>query len=428
MTHECAFGDLFAHPLRNGLFRPRSTRGVGTKMVNMGELFAHERIRDLPMDRVPLSQSERTDYLLCPGDLLFARQSLVFSGAGKCVLFIGDREPVTFESHIIRARLNRAIADPGFYFYYFKSPAGRCRVESIVDQVAAAGIRGSDLSRLPVPLPPLSEQRRIADILGSLDDKIELNRRMNRTVEDLARAVFKAWFVDFLPVKAKRDGAKSFPSVDADTFAFFPDSFEECELGETPKGWSAKAIGTLALNVRRQADPSRLDPEAPYVGLEHLPRRSLVLGNWGEARDVTSHKYAFSAGNVLFGKLRPYFHKVVVAPVGGVCSTDILVVRPTDKEWLCFVAYVLSSDEMVAHATAASGGTRMPRASWEDLASYKVAVPPAVIGTAFNAFVGQALELLRANVIESRSLAAARDMLLPRLVLGPAPQDREPVE
>jgi type I restriction enzyme, S subunit len=197
------FQELFSEPLRNGLTRPKSVRGAGTRMVNMGEVFAHPRIPDVPMDRVPLSEEEAERYLLQSGDLLFARQSLVLSGAGKCCYVLASEEPRTFESHIIRARLDRKIADPLFYYYLFNSPMGRQRVESIVEQVAAAGIRGRDLAVLDVPFPKLKEQKAVSYILGTMDDKIELNQRINETLESTARAIFKSWFVDFDPVRAK---------------------------------------------------------------------------------------------------------------------------------------------------------------------------------------------------------------------------------
>ena len=145
------FEKLFDIPLRNGLTRPRAVRGSGVKMVNMGELFAHSRIGNVSMERVPLSETESKKYLLKKGDLLFARQSLVYSGAGKCSIFLGASEPITYEGHLIRARLKPSIADPAFYFYFFNSRIGRQTIESIVEQVAAAGIRGSDLAKLSVP-------------------------------------------------------------------------------------------------------------------------------------------------------------------------------------------------------------------------------------------------------------------------------------
>ena len=115
------FEELFATPLRNGHTKPQRVRGEGVNMVNMGEIFANRRINNLEMDRVPLTPDERRSSLLKPGDLLFARQSLVLSGAGKCCLFQGDKEEVTFESHIIRCRLDQQKAEPAFYYYLFQA-------------------------------------------------------------------------------------------------------------------------------------------------------------------------------------------------------------------------------------------------------------------------------------------------------------------
>jgi type I restriction enzyme S subunit len=189
-----------------------------------------------------LSKKEADAFLLEPEDLLFARQSLVLEGAGKCSLFVGDSEPVTFESHLIRARLNRNIADPRFYYYFFGSRPGRNLIETIVEQVAAAGIRGNDLSKLSVPFPVLDDQRAISRILGALDDKIELNRLMNHTMETMAHALFKSWFVDFDPVTAKAAGRKPYGLNEA-TAALFPDHFVESDLGLIPDGWQIMKVG-----------------------------------------------------------------------------------------------------------------------------------------------------------------------------------------
>ena len=223
------FGELFAESTRNGLTRPKAVRGSGVKMVNMGELFAHPRLCNVPMDRVPLSQSEAERLLLEDGDLLFARQSLVLEGAGKCSIFLRDDEPVTFESHVTRVRLDPKKAHPGYYFYYLQSHQGRSAIRSIVEQGAgASGIRASDLATLEVQWRPLPEQRAIAHILGTLDDKIELNRRMNETLEAMARALFKSWFVDFDPVRAKMEGRDTgLPQHLAD---LFPDRLVDSEL------------------------------------------------------------------------------------------------------------------------------------------------------------------------------------------------------
>jgi type I restriction enzyme S subunit len=237
------FANYFTAPTRNGLTRPKAVRGSGVKMVNMGELFANGRIYAIPMDRVPLSASEADRFLLQPGDLLFARQSLVLSGAGKCTIFLGDSEPVTFESHIIRVRIDSDRSAPLFFYYYFQSPHGRAAIDSIVEQGAGvAGIRGSDLATMRVADISHRDQRVIASVLGTLDDKIELNRRMNETLEGIARALFKSWFVDFDPVRAKAEGRTPF-GMDAATAMLIPSSFEVTEHGRIPKGWKCAPLG-----------------------------------------------------------------------------------------------------------------------------------------------------------------------------------------
>jgi type I restriction enzyme S subunit len=268
-----------------------------------------------------------------------------------------------------------------------------------------------------VKWPPLSEQRTITHILGALDDKIELNRRMNETLEAMARAIFKSWFVDFDPVRAKAEGRRP-PGMDAETAALFPDTFVNSPMGKIPEGWNAGTIADIAKNPRRGIEPSSVTPDTPYIGLEHMPRHSIALGEWGSAGTVESNKFSFGCGEILFGKLRPYFHKVGVAPIDGVCSTDILVLLPTEPEWFGIVLGHVSSDEFVAHADATSSGTKMPRTNWKDLARFNAALPPKSLSAAFTKCTRSIAEKVIANIHESRALAALRDALLPKLLSG----------
>jgi len=265
-------------------------------------------------------------------------------------------------------------------------------------------------------LPPIKEQRRIADVLSALDDKIELNRRMNGTLESIARAIFKSWFVDFDPVRRKMEGGD--PGLPPDLAALFPDAVSDSALGELPSGWRVGCLGDVAVQVRDSVKPSDILAATPYFGLEHLPKRSIALGDWTTADGVASGKSRFAVGDILFGKLRPYFHKVGPPPVAGVCSTDIVVVRPLASEYFALVLGHLSSDEFVDHANAASSGTRMPRTSWRDMAAYPIAVPPRAVCTAFEAMAGPLVDLTWGNITRSRTLSCLRDTALPVLLAG----------
>ena len=275
---------------------------------------------------------------------------------------------------------------------------------------------GSVLKRIRIPLPPLSEQRAVARVLGALDDRIEANRRMNATLEGMAQAVFKDWFVDFGPVRAKAAGRA--PWLPGPLWSLFPDRLVDSGLGEIPEGWEVGCLGAVAAASRRGADPVSLDDDTPYIGLEHMPRRSIALTDWERVGKVTSNKTVFAKGDILFGKLRPYFHKVGIAPTNGVCSTDILVIVPKAAEWAAFVTASVSSVRFVDHADRTSTGTKMPRTSWKTMSGYRLCLPETSVVRAFQDAVQPALERIVVNVHESRALAGLRDTLLPRLVSG----------
>lgn len=174
-----ALSEVLLEPTRNGLTKPKAIRGNGYKMISMGDVFSQSRIANCDMDRVPVTDKEYENNRIQKGDLLFARQSLVLEGAGKCCIVIDVQEPTVFESHLIRVRIDKSKANPYFVYYYFNSWVGRENMKTIVEQVAAAGIRGSDLVRLMIPFPDLPTQNRIVDVLMSIDEKIDLNRKIN---------------------------------------------------------------------------------------------------------------------------------------------------------------------------------------------------------------------------------------------------------
>ena len=190
------FKDHFSIGLRNGLNKPSRVRGSGVRMVNMKEIFGYDFIDDkTPMELVPVSEKEFESSNLESGDLLFARQSLTEAGAGKIAIYRGSN-PTVFESHLIRCRINKHKSDSNFLYYLFKSPVGKGAVSTIVHQVAAAGIKGSDLQELEFQFPKLEEQKAIASVLSSLDDKIDLLHRQNTTLERMAETLFRQWFVE----------------------------------------------------------------------------------------------------------------------------------------------------------------------------------------------------------------------------------------
>ena len=289
--------------------------------------------------------------------------------------------------------------------------------------IGAGKLDTNVLKNLPVLLPPRPEQRRIAHILGTLDDKIENNRKTAKTLEAMAQAIFQSWFVDFDPVRAKMAGESKESickrlKLTPEILDLFPDKLVDSELGEIPDGWVVGTLGNVAENPRRGIRPQQINTETPYIALEHMPRRCIYLSEWGTGEELESNKFMFRKNEILFGKLRPYFHKVGVAPVNGVCSTDIVVIAPQSAYWLSFVLGHTSSDAFVVYTDSDSTGTKMPRTSWNRMAHYEIALPPESIAKVFDELVVPTVHQMVANVHESRTLADLRDTLLPKLISG----------
>lgn len=397
------FESLFLVPQRNGLTRPKKVRGRGVHFVNMGELFAYRRLGNIPMDRVPMNESERSKFLLGPGDLLFARQSLTLAGAGQCSIVLSADEPRTFESHLIRVRLDRDRAVPSFYFYLFWSRPGRILIESIVEQVAAAGIRGSDLRRLLVPMPPLDEQRRIATVLGALDDKIELNRKMNRTLEEMAQSIFKSWFIDF-------DGVPESEMV-------------ESKLGQIPSGWALKPVNEIVrFNPRTKLAKGTL---AKFVEMKALPTAGCSVEGVVK-KAMKSGGAKFIQGDTLLARITPSLENGKTALVDfldpgevGFGSTEFIVMRPSgrfSREWVYCLA---RSDEFRQHAianmTGSSGRQRVPV---DCFSHFEMPEPPTNVLAQFRDATAVLFHRIKANSAERRTLAELRDALLPKLISG----------
>ena len=303
-----------------------------------------------------------------------------------------------------------------FRFVFYQLRHSRSQLKSLATGAAQQNLSGALIRSLRLPFPPLPEQRAIASVLGALDDKIDLNRRMCQTLEEMARALFKSWFVDFDPVLAKMEGRD--PGLPKEVAELFPSRLVDSELGPIPEGWRVAALGEIAAPHRDLAQSNELDERTNYIGLEHMPRRSITLADWSTSEAVESSKFRFASGDILFGKLRPYFHKVGIAPTDGVCSTDIVVARPLEPETFGLTIGVMSSDAFVAHTDRSSAGTRMPRTNWADMSAFRIVTPNRDVAEVHTRAVKSMVDRIVLCIHETRTLAALRDTLLPKLISG----------
>jgi type I restriction enzyme, S subunit len=276
------------------------------------------------------------------------------------------------------------------------------------------------LSRIPAAVPEPPEQRAIADILGTLDDKIELNRRMNETLEATGRALFKSWFIDFDPVRAKVEGRD--PGLPGEITDLFPDSFEDSEVGQIPEGWTVAALPEIInVNPTRALQRGAL---APYLDMANMPTRchspDMVIDRpFGSGM-------RFVNGDTLVARITPCLENGKTAYVDfleagqvGWGSTEYIVLRPKPPVPEEF-AYCLGRSDgfrefAIQSMTGTSGRQRVPA---ESLSHYRLVVPPSEVANSFGLFVRPLFTRSGAASRESHTLADLRDTLLPKLVSG----------
>jgi len=276
----------------------------------------------------------------------------------------------------------------------------------------------TDQRRMEITLPPIHEQRAIAGVLGALDDKIEQNRRTAQALERLARAIFRAWFVDFEPVKAKAAGATAFPSMPQSVFDALPTRFVESAIGAVPEGWEVKSITQVAtfLNgLALQKYPPRNDgQDLRVIKIAQLRRGSTEGADW--ANSDVPEQYVVEDGDLLFswsGTLETEFW------FGGKGALNQHLFKVTSAHfpsWFCFLWIRQHLPDF--RAIAAGKATTMGHIQRRHLQEAKVVVPPADVVQAAVAAIGSLYDLHAQVMIESRKLAGMRDYLLPKLLSG----------
>jgi type I restriction enzyme S subunit len=347
-----------------------------------------------------------------PGDLLLSMAGVYL---GKVAVVPSDVVPANTNQALAIIRLNKDTADPKFVAYYLHNREFNAYINSLVGQSAQPNLNLTEIGNLPLRLPPMAVQRAIAHILGTLDDKIELNRRMNETLEAIARALFKSWFVDFDPVRAKAEGRD--PGLPKSLADLFPDSFEESELGEIPKGWEVRNLDEIArfLNgLALQKFPPKNGRSLPVIKIAQL-RAGNTDGADSASADLDPD-FIVEDCDVLFswsGSLE------CVLWAGGRGALNQHLFKVTSKnypKWLCYLWIHQHLADF--RRTAAAKATTMGHIQRHHLSEAKVVLPNPELLEAADGIIGPFIESLPMRRIQSRSLAAVRDFLLPELISG----------
>ena len=339
------------------------------------------------------------------GDILLTSEA----PAGEVMIWDTD-EKIVLSQRLFCLRVNKRF-DNRFLKYYLQSPTGKREVNRTRSGSTVAGISAEMFDQIQVVHPDNGSQQKIAAVLSALDAKIDLNNRINAELEALAKTLYDYWFVQF-----------DFPDANGRPYKSSGGRmvWNEGLKREIPAGWEAVPLSRLVEEVKDGVAPNASDNTTPYVGLEHIARRSIVISSWAAADKATSNKIAFRKGDILFGKIRPYFHKVALAMMDGITSTDAIVMRPKQQDFAALTLETIFSDRFVETATASSTGSKMPRADWNVMRNYTIAVPDkaSAVASAYQQSFERIRGRIENNVQQNRELTRLRDWLLPLLMNG----------
>lgn len=354
-----------------------------------------------------------TKFKFSQGDILFGKLRPYF----RKVIRAPFDGVCSTDIWVVRAKFG---VEQGYVFYWMAA-------QDFVD-FATQGSEGTKMprakwehvSRYERARLPLDEQRAIAHILGTLDDKIELNRKMNETLEAMARAIFKSWFIDFDPVRAKAEGRE--PGLPKEIADLFSDDFEDSELGEIPKGWEVKALPAIIdINPPRSL---RKGEEAPYVDMKNMPINGHRPSAWITRPFGSGMK--FVNGDTLLARITPCLENGKTAFVDflsegqvGWGSTEYIVLRPKPP-LPDYYGYLLARDERlrdfaIGNMTGSSGRQRVPA---DCFSNFLIVAPPKEIAEVFGKMISGFQTAIKIKDEESSTLAAIRDALLPKLISG----------
>lgn len=351
------------------------------------------------------------------GDTLLARITpCLENGKTAFVNILGGDEVAFGSTEFIILREKQGVSDALFLYYFAISSDFRKRAISLMSgtsgrQRVDAKILGEEV----FSLPPLDVQKRIAGILGTLDDRIDVLRRENVVLEQMAQAVFQSWFVDFDIVRAKAAGTPESEvcekyHITPELYALFPSALTPDDL---PLGWEKKNLGDISQYSKEKTTNVNIET---YVSTENM------LPNYGgieKASSVpeTGQSTRYKAGNVLISNIRPYFKKIWFADREGSCSNDVLVFS-SNSIGKCMLYSILAQDAFFDFMMSGANGDKMPRGNKKHIMTYPVIFPNMDLLNKFENLVASLFDKKSKNAQQIRALSATRDALLPKLMNG----------
>lgn len=362
------------------------------------------------------------NFILEPGELIVTMTDLSKAAdtLGYAAIVPSSALQMLHNQRIGRVFVNSSNADRSFIHWVMRTPAYRNEILANYTGSTVKHTSPSKILAYEFDLPPLAEQREIAATLSALDDKIELNRKTAATLEEMARALYRSWFVDFDPVRARAEG-RAPAHMDAATAALFPNSFGEDSL---PVGWTMNRLGVLCHQIKQTVKPM----ETRAANFWHFSLPAFDAGKtpaFEAGSKIKSNKLFVPNDAILFSRLNPSIPRVWWARSDHdagtpASSTEFFVAvsrRAPETPWLyCLLSSPEFQELAVARVTGTSNSHQ--RVSAGALSDIEMVEPTANIIAEFGDITGDWFERIQALAVENRTLATLRDTLLPRLMSG----------
>lgn len=341
-------------------------------------------------------------YLAKPGDIVLATRqqsdnlpilgmpAIIPSKYEGCKMIVG--------ANLYKVELKNTSFDNRYIYWLLKTPAYVNYIRSCQSGTTVRMITKSNIEDFVFHAPEKEERKKISDFIWTLDDKIEVNRRINENLEQQAQALFKSWFVDFEPVKDQ--------------------PFVESELGMIPEGWRVVNLDEI-LELRKNNYKKGEDSSLPYLPIDIIPMHSLGVSEFKDNDEAQSSLQTFEKNDIVIGAMRVYFHRVVIAPCKGITRNTCFVLTPKRQELWAYSILQCNQDDAIDYANRTSKGSTMPYAIWKNgFGGFKITLPPLDILKRFNNIVSPILEKIRDSYRINNTLSSLRDTLLPRLMSG----------
>jgi len=382
---ECRLGDL--------CIDNKGSYGIAASAAPYSEdLYTYLRITDInddgtlnKSDLKSVADENAEQYLLQPNDIVFARTG---GSTGRNYFYDGTDGVFVYAGFLIKFSIDPNKVNPKYIKYYCLSQEYKNWVYSFNTGSTRGNINAQTYSNMPIILPPRSQQDLLVKTLSSLDDKIELNNKINTNLEQQAQALFKNWFVDFEPFG-----------------------------GKMPDGWKVGKLCDIADYSSEKIEINKLTLETYYSTENMLPSKGGI--ETATSLPSISHTTRCLPGETIISNIRPYFKKIFYCTeeVAG-CSTDVLCFKPKNKDYSEYLYQVLYSDIFFDYMVLGSKGTKMPRGDKQQIMNYTITIPDELYLHKYKTLAKPILSQIDTNRKENKRLSEIRDTLLPKLMNG----------